>query len=250
MNTNCRFCRCLVLWGILLLSTKPAWCASDVYVDLVEPLAFRADGAQHGLLFDLMTEMGRRAHHVGPVTPLPLMRQRVLLKHRADAIGTLWRFDEIEHDYRWWCKLFDSNFVMVAAKASTVDISTVQAAKDLRIGVILGSPAELLAHQIGFLHIETAFNAESNARKLLLGRIDIWIAAPSVVRATQARLGRPLAAFRISETIGRHGLYVASSKNFAPDEAASWIAAFESMQRDGSYAQITKRYGVVDGTLK
>jgi polar amino acid transport system substrate-binding protein len=233
---------CSALFCIFLTFSQPATSEPEVYVDLVDPLAYSADGVQQGLLYDLLSEMGRRVNHSHPIIPMPLMRQRFPLKNRDNTLGTLWRFPEIETSYLWWCKLFDSSFVMVAAPNSTLDISSIDVAKQLRVGVILGSPAELLARRIGFQNIQTSTTAESNARKLILGRIDIWIATPRVIKAAQTKVGKSLEKPRISQEIGKYGVYLASSPGFDPKEAARWKLAFESMQKDGSYEIIKKRY--------
>jgi polar amino acid transport system substrate-binding protein len=227
---------------LLLLSAITAAGKPVVYVDGVAPLAYSEDGKQQGLLHELLSEMARRVHHSGPISPMPLKRQRVLLRNGQDAIGTLWRLPEWENDYTWWVKLFDSSFFMVAAPGSGVDISSISAALDLRVGVILGSPAEVLARRLGFRNIQTSTSGESNARKLALGRIDIWIATPRVLRAAQARLGKPLQNPRIGELVGKVGLHLVSSPEFDPREGEKWKAAFESMQKDGSYAAIMKKY--------
>jgi polar amino acid transport system substrate-binding protein len=224
----------------LLIFSKSALSEPEVYVDLVDPLAYSIDGVQQGLLYDLLSEMGRRVHHSRPIVPMPLERQRFLLTNRDDALGTLWRFPEIESNYFWWCKLFDSSFFMVATANSTVDISSVEAAKQLRVGVILGSPAELLARRLGFPNIQTSITAESNARKLTLGRIDIWIATPRVIKAAQTRVEQSLGKVRINRQIGKYGVYLASSPRFDCKVAEKWRLAFESMKKDGSFAMIKR----------
>jgi polar amino acid transport system substrate-binding protein len=227
---------------LLLLLANAATGKPVVYVDGVAPLAYSEDGKQQGLLYELLSEMARRVHHSGPISPMPLKRQRVLLRNDQDAIGTLWRLPEWENDYTWWVKLFDSSFFMVAAPGSSVDISSIGAALDLRVGVILGSPAEVLARRLGFRNIQTSTSAESNARKLALGRIDVWIATPRVLRAAQASLGKSLQHPRMGELVGKVGLHLVSSPEFNPREGEKWKVAFESMQKDGSYAAIMKKY--------
>jgi ABC-type amino acid transport substrate-binding protein len=232
------------LCGLLLLAASAARSEPRVYIDRVAPLAYSVNGVQQGLLHDLMSEMARRAQYAGAITPMPLLRQRFLISSHDDAIGTIWRMAENEDKYRWWCKLFEFSFVMVAAPGSSADISSIEAAKDLRVGVILGSPAEDMARRSGFRNIQTANNAVANLGKLELGRIDIWIAAPLVLKATEAEAGRSLAALRIGKPVGKIGLYLASSHNFDARQGEKWKAAFGSMQKDGSYAQIMKKYGV------
>ena len=74
--------RAVVCFFVLLLantaSGKPV-----VYVDGVDPLAYSEDGRQQGLLHELLSEMARRVHHSGPISPMPLKRQRVLLREHC-----------------------------------------------------------------------------------------------------------------------------------------------------------------------
>ncbi|MFA9217863.1 MAG: substrate-binding periplasmic protein [Sphingomonadaceae bacterium] len=234
--------RYMLLAGAALFSTGAPAQTSNVYIDRVPPLSFVVDGEQRGLLWDLTQELAHRVDYHGPVTPLPLKRQRILLSMQNDVIGTMWRYPENEEHYRWWVKLFDFSFYMVAAPDSTVDISSVAAARRLRVGVILGSPAEVLVRRLGFQHIETSALAEANARKLALGRIDIWVATPAVLHAVQASAGSQLGKPRVGAELGRLGLYLVSAPGFDPQQGAQWAAAFAAMQKDGSYLQIMHKY--------
>jgi len=229
------FCVSLMFWDDAVSST-------DVYVDQVDPMAFSVDGVEQGLLYDLLTELSHRVNHVGPVIPVPLKRVRFLLKIRDDTLGTLWRFPEIDSEYHWWCKLLDSTFVMTAAPGSPVDLSSAEHVRNLRVGVILGSPAELLLHRLHFEHVQTTTTAESNAQKLMMGRIDVWVASPRVIRAVQARMGGKVRSLRISEPIATYGVYLASSPRFDVSEGEKWKSAFETMERDGTAARIRKKY--------
>lgn len=224
------------------LVEKAAAATENFYIDRVPPLAYTEDGIQRGLLWDLSTEMARRVSYTGPITPMPLKRQRLLLSTQSNVIGTMWRYPENEGRYRWLVKLFDFSFFLVAAPDSKVDISSIDAARSLRIGVILGSPAEMLVRRLGFQNIQTSANAETNARKLALGRIDIWIATPAVLMAAQAAVGSALPAPRIGIAIGRLGLYLVSAADYDQQQGEKWSAAFTSMQKDGHYLQIMRKY--------
>ncbi|TFW31373.1 substrate-binding periplasmic protein [Duganella callida] len=228
---------------LMLLRTGFANGAPQVYIDDVAPLYYRVNGIPQGLLYDMMTEMGRRAQYGGQIVPLPLKRLHHLLSTDNDAIGTMWRTAESEDRHRWLCKLYDTSFFLVAARDSHADISSLEAARHLRIGVILGSPAETVAHSSGLQNIQSATNAESNLRKLALGRIDAWIATSLVLKATQQKLGEAAGTLRTGKELGRIGLYLVSAPGAAPQLTAKWQSACASMQKDGSAAAIIKHHG-------
>lgn len=233
------------LSGLCLALTHALAAAHDplpIYVDQVRPLYFSEAGQAKGLLFDLISEMGRRHLVDYVVTPMPMLRLRAMLKQNPSAIGTVWRLPAIENQYQWWFKLMEARFVMLARPETSFDISTVQAAKHLKVGVILGSPAEMIAQREGFRHIESSTSAEGIARKLLLGRIDIWIASPRVLRAVYTGLQQSLPPLRMSGEIARLDLYLASAPGWSGGPIAPWRHALEAMKKDQSYAAIVAKY--------
>ncbi|MYM65720.1 transporter substrate-binding domain-containing protein [Pseudoduganella sp. FT55W] len=236
--------RLMLAAALYVLALAPAAVRADtpVYIDQVAPLYFQQDGNNHGLLYELVEEMAKRVGNQGPITPLPLMRLRSQISLHPDALGTLWRLPELEPQYRWWFKLFDAKFYLIASARSTVDISSIEAARQLRIGVILGSPAELAARRAGFRDIQVSTNQEGIARKLDLGRIDVWLGSPRVVQAVCARIGIPIANFRMGKQIAALDLYLASAPTFNPDEAERWRLALEKMKKDGAYDAILAKY--------
>lgn len=232
----------LLLCCICLMAAGAARPETRIYLDQVAPLAYGDNGACKGLLCELMAEMARRADRRVLMTPLPLIRLRVSLSNDKDGLGTLWRVPALEGDYKWWFKLLDARFYMVAAADSKHDISSVAAAKHLRVGVILGSPAELMARNAGFDNIQVSTSPESIAKKLALGRIDVWIGTPRVLHAVYQRLGQVKPPVRVGHEVASIGLYLASAHDFSPQEAARWQAALEAMKKDGSYTAILMKY--------
>lgn len=229
---------CLTLAQALAAAPAP----QPIYVDQVRPLCFHEGGQAKGLLLDLISEMARRNHADYAITPLPLLRIRATLRQDRAAIGTLWRLPELEQQYQWWFKLMDASFVMLARHDTSFDLSSVQAARNLKVGVLLGSPAEIVAQRVGFRHVESSASVEGIARKLLLGRIDIWIASPRVFRSVYQQLHQQVPPLRMSQEIARLDLYLASAPGWTAEQIAPWRDAFDAMKKDQSYAAILAKY--------
>src|SRR5471030_671277 len=220
LSTIRRLCRgALVVAGWAL---APA-CAADlppVYINNLAPFAYEDHGVMKGVIYDLVNEIARR----------------------AGALAVVWRQPENADSYTWIVKLLDERMMLVASRDSHVDISSIAAARHLRAGVVLGSPADVIAHRLGFEHIEAVSTAESNALKLAAGHIDVWLAVPGVVDYGQRRIGADPSAVRYGAQIEPVSMYLACAQRCDKTEAARLRAIVDAMIKDGSYARILHQY--------
>src|SRR5471032_3493968 len=99
-----RLCRCALTAGWTL---APA-CAADmppVYINNLAPFAYDDHGVMKGVIYDLISEIARRAGAGAAVTPLPFKRITTLLSDHPDALAVVWRQPENETRYTWIAKL-------------------------------------------------------------------------------------------------------------------------------------------------
>ncbi len=238
--TRLRTLRSVMALVWLLAGTVQA--APVVYVTNIPPFVYQADGAWRGVVHDLLSEAASRTGGNWPILPLPFKRAKVTMEGERQAFSTLWRQPEVENSYDWIYPLLAEQMMLVTRHDATFDISSVAAARDLTVGVVLGSPAETIARRLGFKRIAVAASAESNARKLSLGRIDAWIAFRSVIEYGEVSIQGDMGKLRYGAMIEPVSLYLGCSRNCDQDAARRWRAAFESMKKDGSYARILHRY--------
>jgi polar amino acid transport system substrate-binding protein len=215
-----------------------------VYVHNVAPFAYNEDGAYRGLLYDMLTELDRRTGNAGSVIPVPLRRAQLMLQTEPGSLATLARFPEIEHSYRWLCKLADDKVLLLARTGSNVNISSAEAAKNLRVGVLLGGPGEALARRLGFTRIETVSLSQNNARKLAAGRIDAWLTTWNIGRFEQLRTGGRLEALRSGAVLKTAEQYLAAPLSMDDRTASRWQTACATMRQDGTHERIARRYGL------
>src|SRR5471032_47165 len=156
-------------------------CAADlppVYINNLAPFSYEEQGVMKGVIYDLISEIASRAGTGNAVNPMPFKRITARLSEHPEALAAVWRQPENEANYTWIAKLLDERMMLVASRDSHVDIASIDAARHLRAGVVLGSPADVIAHRLGFEHIEAVASAESNARKLAAGHIAVWPVVP------------------------------------------------------------------------
>lgn len=219
-----------------------------VYVYRIPPFAYVENGVAKGVIFDLVSEMQSRMGRKHAVSPVPFKRLAAKLSAEPSACAVLSRQPEFEAQYTWVVKLLNEKIVLVTRRDAPFDISSVQAARKWRAGVTLGSPAEAVARRAGFEHIEAAGTVESSARKLAAGHIDVWIAAPGVVRMGQQLAGKNMDDVRFGAVLAPLHIYLVCAPSSPKATVDRWRAAFSAMAKDGSYARILSRYHYPDPT--
>lgn len=233
-----------VLAALLMATSQPARAQPPaMYVYDVAPLFYRDHGVPRGVLYEMMLDLRSRIGHVGPVIPVPLRRELVLLNDTPGSVGTLARSPLLENRYRWLCKLWEDRIMLVASEATDVGIATVEEARTLRMGVVMGSPSEELARALGFTRLEPAVSSAANAGKLARGRIDVWMVAQSIAEHEQRQLGSAALRLRLGVVLQPVHVYLAGGRGMDGASAAKWEKACAAMQKDGTHARILQQYG-------
>lgn len=240
MNTRLKIASALLLSGALASASADEL---RILTSELVPYSYVEDGVQKGMIHDAVAEMAKRAGHSGKMEFLPLGRaQNYAQTEKATALFPVARIEAREKQYTWIVPIFQDEFLLFKRDDSTVDISSVATAKNLRVGYNRGSPAERFLKENGFTAIEDASSEEATAKKLMAGRIDAWVTASTVARFTMGRIGEKPQRLKTGFVFARPNLHLAGSLDIAPAEVERWKAALASMQSDGSYARIMGKY--------
>ncbi len=224
------------------MTPAAALAETDVFVGNIAPYSYPPEHGERGVLFELMHELALRTGLSGEVQIVPLGRELEFLRNNPDALGVLARVPDREVHYRWVAPLLRERVLLVTRADSPVDISTLRAARGLRLGVLLGGPAESVARRSGFEHVEATTSVGNNVRKLAAGRLDALLVMGGVAAAEEALPAGQSLSWREGAVIEYTDIYVAGNPGFAPASVRKWQAALKAMQRDGSYQRILGRY--------
>ncbi len=202
-------------------------------------------GGVTGLACELVLELARRAGHSGAVDLYPFARA---LAVTAAASHTLLvpvgRTPARESRYRWIVPLLEDDFLVVTKRASTLDISSFEALRDVSVGMVRDGVGAQLSAAHGLRHVNIVTDDLTNAKKLEAGRIDAWFSSWNGICAAQRAAGLSVDGLRRG-VVGSHvQVYLVGSLDTAPAVVARWRAAFETMRADGSYAAILRKYQV------
>lgn len=98
---------------------------------------------------------------------------------------------------------------------------------------------------LGFTNLQSVSSDSVNCRKLLAGRIDVWLTGDIDMNAICHEQGIDPAELEIACVAKRQELYQAFSKATPDGTVRRWQDAFESLVREGSFKAIHRQYGVL-----
>jgi polar amino acid transport system substrate-binding protein len=157
------------------------------------------------------------------------------------------RSPEREAQFAWVGPISQADWVLYGRAGRDYSIRTLTDARGLRIGSYNGdSRGEFLAAQ-GYT-VDFVQNDESNPKKLMLNRIDLWVNSTRSSLPILVKLGldgkvAPVLTFHQAK------LYLACHRATPQALVASMQAALRAMEADGTYKAIEQRFDYLQNPL-
>ena len=195
-----------------------------------------------GLGTDMVREIMRRAGIDYTIDLLPWKRAYTAALERPDAcVYSTTRTPERERQFKWAGPIAAADWVLMARADRPFKLRSLEDARSYRIGTYHGDARDQFLRARGF-DVDPASNDQTNPRKLMMGRIDLWAASLGLnSRQTLARLGYtdkvvPVLVFNRIQT------YLACNRAVPDRLVAQMNAALEAMERDGTARRIRRKY--------
>lgn len=205
------------------------------------PLTTNAGGRPGGVVLEVVSEACRRAGIALEFSFIPWQRAQLETLARNDVlIIPFTRTPSREAQYQWIAPVLEFHTVLVTLAKPP---SSIEDARKRVVGYVRGTSFKDEAEHAGFTFVEETDDDISNARKLKLGRIGVWMTTDLMARGVYRQAGFDPAELKYGPTLGPVKVsWVAASHEF-PKELAGKIAdAVDQMRTDGSYQAIVKRY--------
>jgi len=208
------------------------------------PFNYTDRGTLTGAATEVVREILRRLGEPDTIESLPWPRAYHMLQTEADvALFSTTRTAERENQFQWVGPLYSVRFGFYARRGSGVRIASLQEAR--RVGAIAtyrNDVREQLLASLGFTNLDRSATPTSCLRKLMEGRVDLWLfdnlGLPRVARAA----GLDPDAVELVLPFREYTSYIAFSGRTPVEIAARWQALLDGMKRDGSYAAICRRW--------
>ena len=211
------------------------------------PYAWSSDGGEpRGVSTDIVRELMRRAQ-VPVLTPelLPWARAyATTLTTPHTCLFSTVRNPEREARFRWIGPIAHLEWVLFGREGSTITMSALEQARGYTIGTYLGNAKVAQLRAMG-LQVEETSNDSANPRKLLLGRIVLWVVGRLSGLYQMQKLG--LGGLKVVYRIESEPMYLACHLAMPQEEESRLNAILRQMRRDKVLARIHAAYGYQDG---
>jgi polar amino acid transport system substrate-binding protein len=145
--------------------------------------------------------------------------------------------------FKWICPLVTKRDILVAKKGSGIAINSLEDAKKVkRIGTIRDDSKERLLKSHGFTNLESVSDEKKNAKKLILGRIDLWVNKQPGLKTVCDLAGVDYNQVEEVFHLRKRDLCIAFSKNTSDSIVLKWKNTFHEMLADGIVQQIRDKW--------
>lgn len=241
----------LALTASLLLGVAATQAAPEKIELLTEnfpPYNMAADGKNfarneniRGIATDIIREMFQRAGVDYSITlRFPWERiYKMALETPGYGVFVTARLAEREELFKWVGPIGPDDWVLLARSDSTIDVQSLDEARQYRIGAYKGDAIgeHLLAQG---LEPSLALRDQANVEKLQSGAIDLWATGDPAGRFLAKQQGvtglKRILRFDSAE------LYLALNKQIPDDTVKKLQAALDQMRADGTMNTINGRY--------
>jgi polar amino acid transport system substrate-binding protein len=153
--------------------------------------------------------------------------------------------DVRKEKFKWVGPLATKRDILVAKKSSGIKIKDLEDAKKVKnIGTLLDDTRGRLLERNGFRNLEPVSDEQLNAKKLALGRIDLWAYKIPGLRTVCDLAGVDHTEFEEVYHLREIDLMIAFSKKTSDSIVQKWRDAFNEMLADGTIMQIRKNWNM------
>ncbi|AFU98551.2 family 3 extracellular solute-binding protein [Simiduia agarivorans SA1 = DSM 21679] len=218
-----------------------------IYGELTPGLAHQnADGAQSGLLIDVMRMLQRRTGHAGQLQMVPWVRgYRSTLQNQAPVALFAAAFNEERRALFYWVgPLVDVQWCFSVLDDSGLTGLSLEQARELpAIGVVKNDAREALLRRLGFTNLLLVESDDENVRMLQRGRTSAWLSSTITDRLHLSKVGLGKESIRHLHCFERQGLFLVFNRVTPEPVYAQWRDALAAARADGEFEQILAAYG-------
>ncbi len=229
---------------VLLLTAAVGAQEMTIITENSPPFNFVKQSSLTGSSIEVVREMLRRLNQPDTIRILPWARgYDMALSQPNVVLFSTTRTKERENLFHWVGPIFKVRFGFYAKKGSGLRLYTLDDAKKVgAIATYKNDVKEQLLKAQGFTNLDSSKSPVSDLKKLVSGRVDLWLFD---------NLGVPLIAKQIGFDPGELELvlpfkdyysYIAISKGTPETVVKKWQATLDDMKQDGTFEKITKQW--------
>lgn len=194
-----------------------------------------------GIAVDIVREMFKRAGVQYSLTlRFPWDRiYKLALEKPGYGVFVTARLPEREQLFKWVGPIGPDDWVLLAKGDSPLSLTSLDEAKQYRIGAYKGDAISEYLTEKGVEH-STSLRDQENARKLMAGQIDLWATGDPAGRYLAKQEG--ISGLRTVLRFDSAELYLALNKEMPDEIVAKLQAALDQMRAEGFLEKVQNNY--------
>jgi polar amino acid transport system substrate-binding protein len=208
------------------------------------PFNFIKDGVFTGSSTEVVREIMRRLDLPAEIQVLTWARayQLALTQPNVVLFSTA-RTQERENRFHWVGPIYKVGFGFYARRGAGPYLTCLADAKKVAaIATYKDDVREQLLKSRGFTNLDSSKSPASNLKKLLAGRVDLWLYSNLGVPSIARQIGVDPDEVELVLPFTDVYAYIAISKGTPRAVADKWQAALDDMKREGSFERINKQW--------
>jgi polar amino acid transport system substrate-binding protein len=217
-----------------------------ILTENLPPLNYLENDVLVGPSVEIVKEIQRRVGSQEPIQVYPWARAYKMALEDENVILFGMTHTKVRQDlFKWVGPLATKRDILVAKKGSGIKINSLEDAKKVkRIGTLRDDTRGRLLERHGFTNLEPVSDEQLNAKKLSLGRIDLWTYKIPGLRTVCDLAGVDHNEFEEVFHLREINLMIAFSKKTSDSIVQKWRNAFNEMSADGTIMKIRKKWNM------
>jgi len=208
------------------------------------PFNFIKDGILTGSSTGVVREIMRRLNLPAEIQVLTWARgYQLALSQPNVVLFSTARTQEREHLFHWVGPIYKVRFGFYAKRGSGPYLTGLTDAKKVgAIATYKDDVREQLLKSQGFTNLDSSKSPASNLKKLLAGRVDLWLYSNLGVPSVARQIGINPDDVELVLPFKDYYAYIALSKGTPQAVAKKWQATLDDMKHEGTFRKIIKQW--------
>jgi len=233
--------------GILVMLLLPAVVGAQELTIISEnnpPFNFVKHGSPTGSSMEIVREMLRRMNRTDTIQILPWARGYDLALSRPNVVlFSTARTNQRENLFFWVGPLYRVRVGFYAKKESGLRLKSIEDAKKVgAIATYKNDVREQLLKSQGFTNLDSSKSPASNLKKLMSGRVDLWLFSDLGVERIANQIGVDPDELELVLPFKDYYAYIAISTGTSQAVVNKWRQVLDKLKQDGTFEKITKRW--------
>lgn len=208
------------------------------------PLNYTENGKLTGATTEVVREITRRLGISSTIKVMPWARGYKLALSQPDvALFTTAQTPERQTLFHWVGPLYSVRLGFYARKRDRIRIDTLDDARQAgAIATYKDDFGEQVLKSLGFTNLDSSNSPQSNIRKLMSDRVDLWFFYNVSAHQVAREAGIDPGDIELVYTHKKYFSYIAFSKSTSAEIVEQWQDVLDEIKADGTYWWLTSKW--------